>query len=52
MKQWTCECGHVVEGKDNNDVIKDAQKHMKEEHPEMKTSAKDIRLDIIDVPMA
>jgi predicted small metal-binding protein len=32
-KQITCECGHVIRGETDDDVIEGAREHMRQDHP-------------------
>jgi predicted small metal-binding protein len=33
-KRINCECGYVVEGEDEDEVVAKAEAHMQEDHPE------------------
>jgi predicted small metal-binding protein len=34
-KQITCECGEVIRGETDDDVIEGARAHMRRDHPEL-----------------
>ena len=34
-KQITCECGQVIRGESDNDVIEGASEHIRRDHPEL-----------------
>jgi predicted small metal-binding protein len=34
-KQINCDCGYVVTGVDDDDLVANAEEHMREVHPEM-----------------
>jgi predicted small metal-binding protein len=34
-KQITCECGQVIRGESDDDVIEGAREHMRRAHPEL-----------------
>jgi len=34
-KQITCECGEVIRGETDDDVVEGAREHMRTDHPEM-----------------
>jgi hypothetical protein len=34
-KQITCECGQVIRGETDDDVVEGAREHMRTDHPEM-----------------
>ena len=34
-KQITCECGEVIRGDTDEDVIEGARRHMRQDHPEL-----------------
>jgi Protein of unknown function (DUF1059) len=34
-KQITCECGHVIRGETNEDVVAGAREHISTDHPEL-----------------
>ncbi len=34
-KQINCECGYVVTGENDDDLVANAEAHMREAHPEM-----------------
>jgi predicted small metal-binding protein len=34
-KQINCECGYVVKGEDDDQLVANAETHMREVHPEM-----------------
>ena len=44
-KQITCECGHVIRGGDDREVMQGARDHMRADHPELldKVSDDDLR---------
>jgi hypothetical protein len=44
MKQITCICGKIVDGKDDDELWKKAQAHLREDHPALdgKVSRADI----------
>jgi len=50
-KQITCECGQVVRGKTEGEVIEGAQSHIRADHPELvdKVSEDDLRSWIEEV---
>ena len=43
-KLINCECGHVVRGEDDDELVRNAEEHMNRDHPEMagKLSREDI----------
>jgi predicted small metal-binding protein len=34
-KQITCECGHVIRGETDDEVIDGAREHMRTDHPDL-----------------
>jgi predicted small metal-binding protein len=34
-KQITCECGHVIRGETDDEVVEGAREHMRQDHPEL-----------------
>ena len=34
-KQITCECGQVIRGESDDDVVEGAREHMRRDHPEL-----------------
>lgn len=44
MKQIPCVCGYVVKGEDDNELWKNAQEHLREDHPDLtgKVSREDL----------
>ncbi len=34
-KQITCECGYVIRGESDDEVIEGAEGHMRQDHPEL-----------------
>lgn len=50
-KQITCECGQVVRGTTEGEVIEGARNHIRSDHPELvdKVSEEDLRHWIEDV---
>ena len=50
-KQIACECGAVIRGETDNEVIQGAQDHMRADHPELvgKVSEADVRSWIEEV---
>ena len=34
-KQITCECGHVVRGETDDEVVQGVREHMRQDHPEL-----------------
>ena len=34
-KTITCECGYVVRGEDDDDLVRNAEDHVTRDHPEM-----------------
>ena len=34
-KQITCECGHVIRGETEDEVVLGAREHMRQDHPEL-----------------
>jgi len=34
-KQITCECGHVIRGDTEDEVVEGARAHMRQDHPEL-----------------
>jgi len=34
-KQITCECGHVIRGESEHEVVEGAREHMRQDHPEL-----------------
>jgi len=34
-KQITCECGHVIRGETEEEVVTGAREHMRQDHPEL-----------------
>jgi predicted small metal-binding protein len=50
-KQITCECGQVVRGSTESEVIEGARTHIRSDHPELvdKVSEDDLRSWIEDV---
>jgi predicted small metal-binding protein len=43
-KQITCECGYVVRGATDDEVVSGAREHMRQDHPELfdKVSQEDL----------
>lgn len=35
MKQIVCVCGHVLRGESDDELWRDAQAHMREDHPDL-----------------
>jgi predicted small metal-binding protein len=52
VKQIPCVCGCVVEGEDDDELWKNAQEHMREDHPELagKVSRADLLAQAEEVP--
>jgi len=50
-KQITCECGRVIRGATDNEVIEAAREHMRQDHPELvdKVTLDDLRSWIEEV---
>ena len=50
-KQITCECGYVIRGTSDGEVIQGARDHMRADHPELveKVSEDDVRSWIEEV---
>ena len=50
-KQITCECGQIIRGNDDGEVIEGARAHMRADHPELVASVSeaDLRSWIEDV---
>ncbi len=44
-KQITCECGYVIRGESDDDVVGGAREHMRADHPDLlgKVSDDDLR---------
>ncbi|HYY23163.1 MAG TPA: DUF1059 domain-containing protein [Thermoleophilaceae bacterium] len=52
MKQIPCVCGYLVEGEDDDELWRNAQEHMREDHPDLagKVSLADLLAQAEDVP--
>jgi predicted small metal-binding protein len=52
VKQIPCVCGHVVRGEDDDELWKNAQEHMREDHPDLagKVSREDLLAQAEEVP--
>jgi predicted small metal-binding protein len=52
VKQIPCVCGYVVKGEDDEELWKNAQEHMREDHPDLagKVSRADLLAQAEEVP--
>jgi hypothetical protein len=52
VKQIACVCGYVVKGEDDDELWKNAQEHMREDHPDLagKVSRADLLAQAEEVP--
>lgn len=52
VKQIPCVCGHVVRGEDDDELWKNAQEHMREDHPDLagKVSREDLLAQAEEIP--
>jgi hypothetical protein len=52
VKQIQCVCGYAVKGEDDDEVWQNAQKHMREDHPDLagKVSRADLLAQAEEVP--
>ena len=52
MKQIACVCGRVVKGEDDDELWRNAQEHMREDHPDLagKVSRADLLAQAEEVP--
>ena len=52
MKQIPCVCGYVVKGEDDDELLQNAQEHMREDHPDLagKVSRADLLAQAEEVP--
>jgi predicted small metal-binding protein len=46
-KVINCECGYIVEGRDDDELITNAELHMQQDHPEM--AGKVTREDLLEM---
>jgi hypothetical protein len=52
VKQIACVCGRVVKGEDDDELWRNAQEHMREDHPDLagKVSRADLLAQAEEVP--
>ena len=52
MKQIPCVCGYAVKGEDDDELWRNAQAHMREDHPDLvgKVSRADLLAQAEEVP--
>jgi predicted small metal-binding protein len=52
VKQIPCVCGYVITGENDDELLKNAQEHLRQDHPELagKVSREDLLAQAEEVP--